>query len=124
MFSLNYGDRRPLYQQIIDRFKELVLTGALKEGDKIPSVRELAAALAINPNTIQRAYRELENQGYILSVPAKGSFIAPVKAADLPKLEELRQKLRSVIRELRYMGEARENILNELEAVYSEEVTK
>lgn len=124
MFNLNYGDRRPLYQQIIDKFKELVLTGALKEGDKIPSVRELAATLAINPNTIQRAYREMENQGYILSVPAKGSFVAPVKAVDSPRLEELRQKLRSVIRELRYMGETKENILNELEAVYSEEVLK
>lgn len=124
MFSLNYGDRRPLYQQIIEKYKELVLTGALKEGDKIPSVRDLAATLAINPNTIQRAYRELENQGYILSVPAKGSFVAPVKTADLPRLEELRRKLRELVRELRYMGEAKENILGELEAIYSEEVTK
>ncbi len=124
MFSLNYGDRRPLYQQITERFKELVLTGAMKEGDKIPSVRELAATLAINPNTIQRAYRELENQGYILSVPAKGSFVAPVKAANLPRLEELRRKLRELLRELRYTGETKENILGELEAIYSEEVTK
>ncbi len=124
MFSLNYGDRRPLYQQIIEKYKELVLTGALKEGEKIPSVRELAATLAINPNTIQRAYRELENQGYILSVPAKGSFVAPVKAADLPRLEELRRKLRELVRELRYTGETKENILGEIEAIYSEEVTK
>ena len=124
MFSLNYGDRRPLYQQIIEKYKELVLTGALKEGEKIPSVRELAATLAINSNTIQRAYRELENQGYILSVPAKGSFVAPVKAADLPRLEELRRKLRELVRELRYTGETKENILGEIEAIYSEEVTK
>ena len=123
MFNLNYGDRRPLYQQIIERYKEMILTGALKEGDKIPSVRELAASLAINPNTIQKAYKELEYQGYILSVPAKGSFIAPVKGADRAKLEELRQKLRALIREMRYMGETRESILSEIEAIIKEEDT-
>ena len=121
MFNLNYGDHRPLYQQITERYKELILTGALKEGDKILSVRELAASLAINPNTIQTAYKELENQGYILSIPAKGSFIAPVKGADRAKLVELRQKLRALIREMKYMGETRESILSEIEAIIKEE---
>ena len=122
MFNLNYGDRRPLYQQIIGRFKELILTGVLKDGDKIPSVRELAASLAINPNTIQKAYKELENEGYILSVPAKGSFIAPVKkTVDLSRLEELRQRLRALVREMRFAGEDRENILSEIESIYKEE---
>ena len=122
MFNLNYGDHRPLYQQITGRFKELILTGVLKDGDKIPSVRELAASLAINPNTIQKAYKELENEGYILSVPAKGSFVAPVKnTADLQRLEELRQRLRALVREMRYAGEVRENILGEIENIYKEE---
>ena len=121
MFNLNYGDHRPLYQQIIERYRELILTGVMKEGDKIPSVRELAASLAINPNTIQKAYKELENQGYILSSPAKGSFIAPVKGVDRAKLEELRQKLRALIREMKYMGETRESILSELETIIKEE---
>ena len=122
MFNLNYGDHRPLYRQIMERFKELILTGALKDGDKIPSVRELAASLAINPNTIQKAYKELENEGYILSVPAKGSFIAPVKkTVDQSRLEELRQRLRALVREMRYAGEIRENILGEIEKIYKEE---
>ncbi len=79
MFQLDYGDHRPLYEQIKEKVKELVISGVLKEEDKIPSVRELAGSLAINPNTIQKAYRDLEAEGYIYSVRAKGSFIAPQK---------------------------------------------
>ena len=79
MIQLDFSDRRPLYEQIKEKFKELIFTGAMKEQDKIPSVRELASILAINPNTIQRAYKELEEEGYIYSQRAKGSFIAPVQ---------------------------------------------
>ncbi len=122
MFSLNYGDHRPLYLQIKERFKELILTGAMGEGEKIPSVRELAASLAINPNTIQKAYKELEADGYIMSVPAKGSFVAPIKARkNEPRLAELREKLRAMVREMRYLGEKKETILTEIENVYKEE---
>ncbi len=122
MFNLNYGDRRPLYIQITEKFRELILTGVMNEGDKIPSVRELAASLAINPNTIQKAYKELENSGFLLSVPAKGSFVAPVKrTADPAKIEELRRKLRSLVREMRFAGAEREVVLSEIESVYKEE---
>ena len=122
MFNLNYGDRRPLYMQITEKFRELILTGVMKEGEKFPSVRELAANLAINPNTIQKAYKELENAGFLLSVPAKGSFVAPVKrAADPAKIEELRQKLRSLVREMRFAGAEREFVLSEIEEMYKED---
>ena len=60
MIQLNYGDVSPIYEQIKQRFKDLIVKGVLKENDKIPSVRELALNLAINPNTIQKAYKELE----------------------------------------------------------------
>lgn len=72
MISLNYRDARPIYEQIKNGLKRLIVTGALKEGDKLPSVRSIATELAINPNTIQKAYNELENEGYIYSVPGKG----------------------------------------------------
>ena len=65
MISLNYRDARPIYEQIKNGLKRLIVTGALKEGDKLPAVRSLATELAINPNTIQKAYNELENEGYI-----------------------------------------------------------
>ena len=76
MVHLDYRDARPIYTQIADNFRSQILAGILRSGDKLPSVRELAASLAINPNTIQRAYRELELEGWIASVPGKGSFVS------------------------------------------------
>ena len=78
MISINYRDPHPIYEQIKSELRRLMLTGALPPGSRLPSVRELAGQLAINPNTIQRAYRELEADGYILSVAGKGSFVAQV----------------------------------------------
>ena len=75
MVHLDYRDARPIYTQIIDGFKEQISSGVLQPGDKLPSVRELAAELAINPNTIQRSYRTLEVDGWIATVPGKGCFV-------------------------------------------------
>jgi len=76
MIVLDYRDRRPIYEQVIERFEELMFKGVLVQDAKLPSVRSLATELSINPNTIQRAYTELERQGYIYSVKGKGSFVA------------------------------------------------
>lgn len=73
MVTINYRDGRPIYEQVKDDLRRLVVTGAMQPGEKLPSVRELAVSLAINPNTIQRAYHELESEGYIVSVPAKAA---------------------------------------------------
>lgn len=75
MVHVDYRDARPIYAQIIDSFREQIATGVLQPGDKLPSVRELAATLAINPNTIQRSYRRLEMEGWIATVPGKGCFV-------------------------------------------------
>ena len=75
MIHLDYRDARPIYAQIVDNLRKQISAGILQPGDRLPSVRELAAELAINPNTIQRAYRELEMQGYIATVPGKGCFV-------------------------------------------------
>ena len=74
MIILDYRDRRPIYEQVISRFQELMLTGALEKDSQLPSVRSLAMELSINPNTIQRAYAELERQGDIYSIKGKGSL--------------------------------------------------
>ena len=76
MIALDYRDRRPLYEQIIERFQDLMYQEVLKENEKLPSVRSLAMELSINTNTIQPAYTELERQGFIYSVKGKGSFVA------------------------------------------------
>ena len=75
MISINTRDPRPIYLQIKENLCRLILTGILPEGERLPSVRELAGQLAINPNTIQRAYRELEHEGFIYSMTGKGSFV-------------------------------------------------
>ena len=78
MVLLDYRDARPIYSQIVDGFREQIAAGILQSGDKLPSVRELATELTINPNTIQRAYRELELEGWIATVPGKGCFVCDV----------------------------------------------
>ena len=81
MIHLDYRDARPIYAQICDGFRQQILGGILPVGERLPSVRELATQLTINPNTIQRAYRELESQGWVASVPGKGSFVCGIPAA-------------------------------------------
>ena len=78
MFQLNYRDARPIYLQIVENYKLQIRSGILENGEKLPSVRELATQLAINPNTIARAYRELEMGGWIATVPGKGCFVCGV----------------------------------------------
>lgn len=118
MISLNYRDSRPIYEQIRDELRKLIVTGALGPDDKLPSVRALATQLAINPNTIQRAYNELESEGYIYSVPGKGSFAAGNAGADQRRQKALVGQVRELLRELRYLGMSRE----ELGALLKEEM--
>lgn len=104
MIHVNFRDARPIYEQVKDGFSRLIISGALPPDYKMPSIRELAASLTINPNTIQRAYRELESEGYIVSVPGKGSFVCePERAADARRAE-LTGQLRVLIKELRALG--------------------
>ena len=88
MVHLDYRDARPIYTQIIDGFREQIAAGILQPGEKLSSVRELAATLAINPNTIQRSYRQLEADGWIATVPGKGCFVCA--AEDTQQQEKLR----------------------------------
>lgn len=89
MIHLDYRDARPIYIQIVDGFRDQILAGVLQQGEKLPSVRELATQLTINPNTIQRAYRELEVQGWVATVPGKGCFICPRLPTETPQKQEL-----------------------------------
>ena len=76
MIIIDYKDRRPIYEQVIERFQDLIVKGILKPDSQLPSVRNLAMELSINPNTIQRAYAELERQGFIYSIKGRGSFVS------------------------------------------------
>jgi len=104
LISLNYRDPRPIYEQVKDNLRHLIVSGAWGESYKLPSVRELASELAINPNTIQRAYRELENEGYICTIPGKGSFTCGSDGADSVRRQELLAKFDEIVTELNYLG--------------------
>ena len=104
MIQINYRDPRPIYEQVKDSFRQLILSGIMRPDERMPSIRELASGLAINPNTIQRAYRELEQEGYICSVPGKGSFVSDAADAARARRKELLIQLREVASELRRLG--------------------
>ena len=89
MILIDYKDRRPLYEQIVEKLSDLMVRGILQQDSQLPSVRSLATELSMNPNTIQRAYAELERQGYIYSVKGRGSFVADNRQEIWDQLELL-----------------------------------
>lgn len=111
MISLDYRDSRPLYQQLKDNLRRMMLTGLLPPDEKLPSVRSLATQLAINPNTIQRAYAELEAEGYIYSVAGRGSFVSAGDGEHLRRIAELTGRLVPLLEELKSLGYTREQLL-------------
>ena len=104
MILLDYKDRRPSYEQVVAKLEELMLLGVMKENEPLPSVRSLAMELSINPNTIQRAYVELERQGYIYTVKGKGSFVADNQAMKENKKKEVLLKVSDMIDEAIRVG--------------------
>lgn len=117
MVQLNYRDAKPIYEQIKEGLRKLVVTGALASGEKLPSVRELASQLAINPNTIQRAYRELENEGYIYTFVGKGTFVAENGKAGNAREQELLIQFDEVVTELLYLEVSKESLKERIDTV-------
>ena len=110
MLQLDHRDGRPIYEQVRDSLRRLLVTGAIAPGEKLPSVRQLAGELAINPNTIQRAYEALEQEGYVYSVPGKGSFAAPGEDILARRREELFARLDVLADDLRELGVTEEQL--------------
>lgn len=110
MIHLDYRDSRPIYQQVKDNLRHLMVTGVLNAGDKLPSVRALASQLSINPNTIQRAYAELEAEGYVVSVTGKGNFVAEGDTQNEARRRELLAKMKPLMEELKALGMTAEEL--------------
>lgn len=111
MLQLDFRSRVPVYEQLIEKVKELIVHKVLIEDEQLPSVRELALELTVNPNTIQKAYRELERQGYIYSIQGKGSFVKPIDKIESNRQKaELLKQLKKVTAELLYLGASMEEI--------------
>lgn len=116
MIRLDYRDGRPIYEQVRDGLRRLMVTGVMQPGEQLPSVRSLAMELAINPNTIQRAYAQLEQEGYVYSVSGRGTFVAEGGEQNRRRCGELCERLRPMLEELRSLGFT----LEELAALWKE----
>ena len=119
MFTIDVMSRVPVYEQLIKQVEDQVLKGIMKEGDKMPSVRSLSMELSTNPNTIQKAYMELDRRGILVSVPGKGSFIS----AEASKIvgnqsKEKLSDLKEIVRKLAYAGVSKSEITDMIEEVY------
>ncbi len=114
MLHLDYRDIRPLYAQITDNVRQQISGGVLVQGDKLPSVRELAVELSINPNTIQRAYRQLEMEGWIATVPGKGCFVCGCPLGDPQEEVKLLNTLEDTVKRLLSMGYTRQELVQKI----------
>ena len=121
MILIGYQDRRPLYEQIVEKFKMLIMRGILEPDSQMPSVRSLAAELSINPNTIQRAYAELERQGFIYPVKGRGNFVSPDLKVKEERRREYLEKLKGLLQEGRDMGLSREEIRARVDEIWRDE---
>ncbi len=120
MIHLNYRDSSPIYEQIKLQLRRMILSGAIREGEQLPSIRDLASGLSINPNTIQRAYRELEAEGYILSLPGKGSFAAGIQNIAPEQVSGLMKKLEENLTELKLTGVKAGEVRKAVDRVFGE----
>ena len=114
MVHLDYRSAKPIYTQITDGFREQILSGVLRSGEKLPSVRELAGNLAINPNTIQRAYRQLEAEGWIVTVPGKGCFVCGTDAGKEKEKEKWFAVLDEAAAMLRSLGVSTQTLMDRM----------
>lgn len=117
MIQLNYRDSKPIYEQIKDGLKRLIITGAIAPDEKMPSVRELASQLAINPNTIAKAIRELEQEGYIYTITGRGSFAADRKDISAGRKDQLLKKFDEIVKELLFLNENKDDLKQRIEAL-------
>ena len=120
MINIRNGGSGTIYEQIETEFKRQIVSGVMAEGEKLPSVRELSVQLSINPNTIQRAYRELEAEGYIYTVSGKGSFVSDRPKKNSDKTKKLTKQLKEVVAEMKYLGVEEERVHRDVSAVYAD----
>ena len=115
LLHLDYRDSRPIYVQIMDALRQQIASGVLRQEEKLPSVRELAASLSINPNTIQRAYRQLEMEGWIATVPGKGCFVCGIPEGNPQEELRLLRQFDDAARNLLRRGYTRQELTRRLD---------
>ncbi|MCR5668227.1 MAG: GntR family transcriptional regulator [Lachnospiraceae bacterium] len=113
MIHINFQDSRPIYEQIVDGYKHLILAGVLEQDERMPSVRALAVELSTNPNTVQKAFMELEREGFIYSVRGRGNFVKGNDTLLEKKQEEMIEELAKLLVEARELGLDQETMIRE-----------
>lgn len=121
MIAIDYQNRKPIYEQIVDKFQMLILKEILPSGSQMPSVRSLAMELSINPNTIQKAYTTLEQQGYIYSIKGRGNFVAESTELKEQKKTSFSEKIREIIREGIELEISKQECMDMFERCWKEE---
>ena len=121
MITIDYQSKLPLYEQIAERFQALILRGALPPGSQMPSVRSLAVELSINPNTIQKAFALLEQQGYIYPVRGRGNYVSDTAKLAENKKHSLMEEIRQLLRQGKELGITRSEYITVLDGLYQEE---
>ncbi|HJB45828.1 MAG TPA: GntR family transcriptional regulator [Candidatus Mediterraneibacter intestinavium] len=121
MITIDYQSKLPLYEQIAERFQALILRGALPPGSQMPSVRSLAVELSINPNTIQKAFALLEQQGYIYPVRGRGNYVSDTAKLAENKKHSLLEEIRQLLRQGKELGITRSEYITVLDGLYQEE---
>ena len=120
MISLDYRDSKSIYEQIVMGFRELMVNGILKPDQQLPSVRELSISRTVNPNTVQKAYKQLETDGYIYSIKGKGNFVSTASVVKTShKTDELYETLRKTVSELMFLGESKDKVADIVSDIYS-----
>jgi len=122
LINIDARSSKPIYEQIVDEIKENILKGILQPGDKLPSVRELSSLITANPNTVARAYTELERQRVIETIRGRGTYIASEykPRMDMDKMARLREEIKKIIVETHYMGLKKQEFLELVEGIYHE----
>lgn len=117
---LDYRDKRPIYEQVVEKLERLIVGGGLEAETKMPSVRNLAMELSVNPNTIQRAYAQLEQEGYLYTVSGRGSFVAPASEWRESKQQKVLKEWEDITAQVRAVGVSKEKLLERIMNIYGE----
>lgn len=117
MIIIDYKDTRPIYEQIVERYKVLILKGAVQPDEQLPSVRNLAMELSINPNTIQKAYAELERQGVIYVIKGRGNFVSGDSGLVERRKRECIEQILALVREVLEIGMSKTELIREIEVL-------
>lgn len=124
MIVLDYRDKRPIYEQVVEKLERLIICGALEANTKMPSVRSLAMELSVNPNTIQRAYAQLEQDGYLYTVIGRGNYVTCEQEWKGSKVKELMNELSTILSRAKEVGVTKEEVLSLIHSVYATDISR